>query len=106
RGALPTACALGTPVVASAVGGLPEYVDDGTTGLLVPPGDAHHLAEAIVRVLADQPTRRPMERGVGRGGAAGPPGVAGDRRPRARVLRGGRVAAMTDRGGGRGAGAA
>ncbi len=40
-------------VVASAVGGIPEVVETGTTGLLVPPRDASALASAIVRLLRD-----------------------------------------------------
>ena len=48
------ALALSKPVVASAVGGLPEIVRDGQTGLLVPPGDAKALAEALVRLLRDR----------------------------------------------------
>jgi glycosyltransferase involved in cell wall biosynthesis len=47
------AMAAGTPVVASAVGGLREVVEDGVTGLLVPPGDAGALAAAVIRVLRD-----------------------------------------------------
>ena len=47
------AAAQGVPVVASAVGGVPELVDDGTTGLLVPPGDVAALAGALTRLLAD-----------------------------------------------------
>jgi len=48
--------ARGKPVVASAVGGIPELVEDGRTGYLVPPGDSHALARALVRVLSDQRT--------------------------------------------------
>jgi glycosyltransferase involved in cell wall biosynthesis len=41
------------PVVATTVGGLPEIVDDGRTGYLVPPRDEQALATAIVRLLQD-----------------------------------------------------
>ena len=47
------AMALSRPVVASNVGGIPEMVEDGVTGLLVPPDDADALAAAIVRLLLD-----------------------------------------------------
>ena len=47
------AMALSRPVVASAVGGIPEMIDDGRTGLLVPPRDAGALAAATVRLLQD-----------------------------------------------------
>jgi starch synthase len=47
----------GTAVVASRVGGIPELVTDGETGLLVPPDDPAALAEAVVTLLAD-PDRR------------------------------------------------
>jgi glycosyltransferase involved in cell wall biosynthesis len=43
----------GRPVVGSRVGGIPDVVTDGETGLLVQPGDARALAEALVRVLRD-----------------------------------------------------
>ncbi len=50
---IPQALAVGTPVVATAVGGIPEIVKDGGTGRLVPPGEPAALAAAIVDVLAD-----------------------------------------------------
>lgn len=43
----------GCCVVASAVGGIPEQIDDGRTGLLTPPGDVAALRAALVRVLDD-----------------------------------------------------
>jgi len=46
-----------TPVVASRVGGIPEFVDDGKAGVLVPPNDAKALAEAIQN-LWDDPSAR------------------------------------------------
>jgi glycosyltransferase involved in cell wall biosynthesis len=49
------AMALARPIVASAVGGIPEYVADGLTGLLVPPRDPAALAAGIVRLLRDHP---------------------------------------------------
>jgi glycosyltransferase involved in cell wall biosynthesis len=42
---------LGTPVVASRVGGIPEIVDDGIDGCLVPPGDARALSEIMEKFL-------------------------------------------------------
>jgi len=49
------AMALSRPVVASAVGGIPEMITDGVTGLLVPPHDAPALAAAVARLLVDHP---------------------------------------------------
>lgn len=46
--------ACGRPVVASAIGGLREVVDDGANGLLVPPGDAVALADALERLIRDR----------------------------------------------------
>lgn len=48
------AMACGLPVVASAVGGLPEQVIDGVTGWLVPGNDADGLADAVVSLLNDR----------------------------------------------------
>jgi glycosyltransferase involved in cell wall biosynthesis len=49
---LAEAMAVGTPVVASDVDGLPEVVQDGVTGRLVPPGDPDRLAAGVLEVLA------------------------------------------------------
>lgn len=57
------AMAAARPVVATAVGGIPELVVDGETGVLVPPDDAASLAAAIADVLADR------ERGAALGAA-------------------------------------
>ena len=52
------AMAYGRPVVATAVGGLVDAVDDQVTGVLVQPGDAGALRAAVERLLADGPLRR------------------------------------------------
>lgn len=52
-GALRVACALGVPVVATAVGGFREFLKDGETARLVPPGNQEALAGAIRDVLDD-----------------------------------------------------
>ena len=51
------AMAMGRPVVATKVGGVPEVVEDGVTGVLVPPADPASLARAIV-TLAEAPDQR------------------------------------------------
>jgi glycosyltransferase involved in cell wall biosynthesis len=51
---LSEAMAVGTPVVATRVGGLAEVVDDGVTGVLVEPGDPSALADGIVRVVRER----------------------------------------------------
>jgi glycosyltransferase involved in cell wall biosynthesis len=45
--------ACGLPVLASRIGGIPEYVTDGRTGVLFPPGDAEALARAVCSLLDD-----------------------------------------------------
>ena len=52
------AMACGTPVVATTAGAYPEVIEDGRSGLLVPPGDAPALAESIGRVLDDAQLRQ------------------------------------------------
>jgi glycosyltransferase involved in cell wall biosynthesis len=52
------ALAVGSPVIATAVGGVPEIVHEGENGLLVPPNDPVALAGAIRRLFADDDLRR------------------------------------------------
>jgi len=54
------AMAAGRPVVATAVGGTPEAVRHGETGLLVPPGESRALADAVLRLLQDPAGARRM----------------------------------------------
>jgi glycosyltransferase involved in cell wall biosynthesis len=54
------AMACGRPIVATRAGGIPEIVEDGINGTLVPPRDAAALAAAIVRALKDEGWRRRM----------------------------------------------
>jgi glycogen synthase len=55
----------GVPVVASRVGGIPEIIEDGESGLLVPPGDPLMLAEAIKRLVDEPPLReRIIDNGI------------------------------------------
>ncbi|MGQ0612346.1 MAG: glycosyltransferase family 4 protein [Planctomycetaceae bacterium] len=56
------ACALGLPVVSTAVGGIPDLLRDGETGLLVPEGDAEAMAAAVVRLLRDAELARSLSR--------------------------------------------
>jgi len=59
-GVIPVAYSHAKPVVATRVGALPEYVEHGRTGLLVPPRDERALAEAIVSLLRDSHVRHKM----------------------------------------------
>ena len=60
----------GRPVVASAVGGSPEAVEDGATGLLVPKGDARALAAGVAELLRDPERRARMGRAAAARAAA------------------------------------
>ena len=54
------AMACGRPVVASAVGGMPEVITDGRDGLLLPARDDQRWLETVTRLLADQPAREQL----------------------------------------------
>jgi len=54
------AMAAGKAVLASSVGGIPELLQDGVNGLLVPPHDADALAAALARLLGDDSLRRQL----------------------------------------------
>jgi glycosyltransferase involved in cell wall biosynthesis len=60
------AMACGVPVVATAVGGLKEMVQDGESGLLVRQGDVVSLAHALTNLLTDEPFRRRLAEGARR----------------------------------------
>jgi glycosyltransferase involved in cell wall biosynthesis len=64
------AMAAGRPVVGSRVGGIPEMIVDGVTGLLVPPHDAGRLGAALEALIRDPDRTRAMGR-AGRERAAG-----------------------------------
>lgn len=63
---LPTVCieamGAGRPLIGSRIGGIPELIDDGKTGILVEPGDAEALAKGIDRLYSDFPLLRDMGR--------------------------------------------
>lgn len=58
--ALAEAMALAKPVVATNFSGIPEVVEDGITGFLVPPANPEDLAEAIIKLLSDKEQARAM----------------------------------------------
>ena len=51
------ALAVGTPVIATAVGGIPEVLSDGENGLLVPPRDVDAITAAVERLARDSALR-------------------------------------------------
>lgn len=56
------AMAMRKPVVASCVGGIPEMVEQGMNGLLIPPGSQKKLAKGIIRLLGDEALRNCLGR--------------------------------------------
>jgi glycosyltransferase involved in cell wall biosynthesis len=64
------AMAAGLPVVATNVGGVPEVVEDGATGIIVPPKDCSALTRGIARLLRDPELRRAMGRSSARRAAS------------------------------------
>lgn len=54
------AMATGKPLVATNIGGIPQIVDDGKTGILVPAGDSEKLAQGMISLLKDDTKRRTM----------------------------------------------
>jgi glycosyltransferase involved in cell wall biosynthesis len=58
--ALLEAMACGLPAVASRVGGIVDAVDEGRSGILLAPGDAHGLTGALARLSAEASTRSAM----------------------------------------------
>lgn len=54
------AMATETPVIATKIGGMPEIVDDGVTGLITEPGNTQALAEAIIKIISNPPLGRAM----------------------------------------------
>jgi glycosyltransferase involved in cell wall biosynthesis len=58
--------AVGLPVVGFRVGGMPEVVEDGRSGILTPPFETKKMAEAIVSLLKDTDRREAMARAARR----------------------------------------
>jgi glycosyltransferase involved in cell wall biosynthesis len=58
------ALAAGTPVIATSVGGVPEIVETGVTGLLVPPGDSRAFGAAMASLVEDRELRESLREGA------------------------------------------
>jgi len=63
-GVVLSAYGLGVPVIATRLGGLPEYVRNGETGLLVEPGNAEELAAAMALLISDDALQAHMRRAI------------------------------------------
>jgi glycosyltransferase involved in cell wall biosynthesis len=66
------AMAHGCPIVATAVGGVPELIEAGANGLLCAPGDAEQLAQTLAQLIADEELRARLGRAARRTYVAGP----------------------------------
>lgn len=62
-GVVMEAMSLGLPIIGTNIGGTPDQIADGETGILVPPADPDRLASAIEKLLADSQLRLSMGRG-------------------------------------------
>ena len=76
------AMACGRPIVATRAGGIPEIVEDGVNGALVPPRDAASLAAAIVRALKDEGGAGGWAKPAWRASASASPSTGWSRRQR------------------------
>lgn len=63
-GVVSTAFSVGTPVIVTRVGGLPEMVEEGKTGLIVEPKNIETLASAMTKLLDDEVLRGEMRRTI------------------------------------------
>ena len=63
--------ALNTPVIATKVGGLPEMIDDGETGIIVPPKDVNALASAILSYLNNSELLKKMNKNIAESAKSG-----------------------------------
>ena len=59
-GVIPIAYAFKKPVIVTNVGSIPEIVDDGITGYIVPPKNSNSLAEAVIKLIRDENLRKKM----------------------------------------------
>jgi glycosyltransferase involved in cell wall biosynthesis len=69
------ALAVGTPVLATNVGGVPEIVEEGRNGLLVPPNDPEAMAAAITRFFGDEGLRERLRAGAAESASRNTPDV-------------------------------
>lgn len=63
-GVASTAYAFSKPVITTKVGSIPEVVENGRTGVVIPPGDVNALSEAIVELLRNKELREEMKRNI------------------------------------------